>query len=813
MKIKDVYYENKYRLFVKYCEQQDITEVEDLRHFNFYQLYQVQGIGDKKVQEIFEKYKGYEKEKTRKITPKLGFSDELTRMNEDFINSPITVLELFGVKPKIIEKLIELECHYVKDLQKNIFDMKLSASYFKRIQSALQKVSSNYYEILDYVVKLVKNDNYAHLFEARVNGDTLEAIGNNEHFTRERARQILKKFTHEMDLFLRILYHHRSVKNTREVIPLEKVMELIQGLDFEREVMYAINNMNGAVYLEFCQKIVITNLNKKEYYRMLELTAKEYRATYRGDKDYKRFLKNLLAKQDCSLSPEDFFMYTDSKGFKLVHGYLLKKMRPHLVASIEIIKDSFKQGIKVYDDKQLELLKTLVQKKYPEVVFPSNDRTLSTRLADELILCKRGTYIHRAHVEAKIEIIEDVCDYIDQSDKQRILYSELFEVFQDRLIKETTITNRDYLHGLLLHYFPKRYHYERDYVGKCAKSNETTAEHLSDFLRTLDRAANITEVQDAIKGISKAMIYNIITKSDEVIHWENNYFISTDRFKITEADVENLKKIVDESLAEHDKYTNEVLVFEEVSKLMPEFIAKNNIKRPVNLFYILQYVCRNDYFYRKPHILSDPDCGLDCVMRDKVAKHLNLDPYFNYHEFFEFGKKLRWNEQTIYALHRNIMKDYYHLDEDVSILKSKIVLNEDDFKIIRKGIEKQLKREPYIALINGINFTNFPDIGVKWTTHLLEDIITEYDLGYECVNFQRKDRRIQKSVLVRKKDFVRTLEDFVILLFADKLKQGIPIAAVNDYLVKNFIVFESAKFNITDATKLTVKDDILFLNE
>ena len=56
LKIKDIFYDNKFNIFVKYCEEKNIHYLADLINFDFNELKNIKGLGSGKIKLIKERY-------------------------------------------------------------------------------------------------------------------------------------------------------------------------------------------------------------------------------------------------------------------------------------------------------------------------------------------------------------------------------------------------------------------------------------------------------------------------------------------------------------------------------------------------------------------------------------------------------------------------------------------------------------------------------------------------------------------------------------------------------------------------------------
>ncbi|MBE7030580.1 MAG: hypothetical protein E7409_04025 [Ruminococcaceae bacterium] len=87
-KISEVYRENMFHLFVKYCADEGLEFMDELKDFDFFALKQVRGLGDGKIKKIIERYHEFPKRKENEYAPMYPEVDEK--------EAEMTVAEVFG---------------------------------------------------------------------------------------------------------------------------------------------------------------------------------------------------------------------------------------------------------------------------------------------------------------------------------------------------------------------------------------------------------------------------------------------------------------------------------------------------------------------------------------------------------------------------------------------------------------------------------------------------------------------------------------------------------------------------------------------
>jgi hypothetical protein len=135
-----------------------------------------------------------------------------------------------------------------------------------------------------------------------------------------------------------------------------------------------------------------------------------------------------------------------------VYRYIMKRYYPH--------------GIKLYDAQEISKFRKHIHNIFGDIALPDNERAIDIRVADISILCDRGMYIHPSYVRIDPALISEIFDHILQSEKTVISFNELYEVFKEKLLMNSNISNKYFLQGVLKYYNKTNLYLSRDYISK-----------------------------------------------------------------------------------------------------------------------------------------------------------------------------------------------------------------------------------------------------------------------------------------------------------------------------------------------------------
>jgi hypothetical protein len=146
--------------------------------------------------------------------------------------------------------------------------------------------------------------------------------------------------------------------------------------------------------------------------------------------------------------------FEDTKRFVLVDYtlsgkvYLKKRMSLSQMYNA-VLKKYYPEGINLYDDTEVIRFRNYVCELFGDVYIPERNRAIEVRLTEITILCDRGKRILPSGVEISTELLRKIHDEIVKSNRNEITFSALFERFKNELLKDSNITNKYFLQGVL----------------------------------------------------------------------------------------------------------------------------------------------------------------------------------------------------------------------------------------------------------------------------------------------------------------------------------------------------------------------------
>lgn len=473
-KIEDIYAENKYTLFVNYCRNNGIEYMSDLEGFDFNELYSVRGIGEGKIKAVASKYEKYIRNKSEAISiskPQKNTTVEtmFACIHPQLMNINIDFLSSLGITSKPISNLIvngytkigDIAGISVKILQ-NITG-KWNFNKFKTIEDELKKPL---FEIFEDVLSEPSQAKYSCIYIKRAHGCTLQKIGNKYRLSREGVRQIVIEFNAHLDPFMKIITN--LLMCPKNYMTVQELSDIYDNDDYGKIMAYWCKNNEEFEYLEFAETFVYAGKEKHAVEKQIRTIVENFISD--NAKSYENFNELEDSMQNNGFPYMDktaIINLLQEYGYEVYGNFITKGVKSYGYLCARIVAKKFPDGIRMHNNNDLNKLRAYTAEEYGSLKLPKNNRSFSMSLAEHLVLSGRGIATAKQNVHIEMPVLDEIRDYIDNSQKSRIGYSEIFSVFKEKLRMCSNIDNYNFLHGVLKLYFSDKYYFpSRDYLKK-----------------------------------------------------------------------------------------------------------------------------------------------------------------------------------------------------------------------------------------------------------------------------------------------------------------------------------------------------------
>jgi hypothetical protein len=471
----------------------------------------------------------------------------------------------------------------------------------------------------------------------------------------------------------------------------------------------------------------------------------------------------------------------------------------------------FPNGIKLdSDEKNLDMLKLrqIIAQRYNGLDLPSNNRALTARITPLLILSGRGQYTPIENVIYDRNLFAEVYSYIHNDPHPTLYYSEIFAQFRGRFLAETSITNSNFLHGMLKYLYPNDFIYERDLLIKNGAERQNIDDRICKLITSKRKPLSKTEIKAEIPGLNDFVISFAVMREPKLIQWDYNMFNHIDNILINDIELSIIRELLANETANWGGYLSDELIFKAIKKAFPEFLNKNNIVNSLNLYYVLAFYFSKLYRFRRPHIITNDFSVEELSVLNVTKSLLNCGSKLNYVEYVQLAEKLCWAPGTMYAVFSELEREYVRISENDYIIRTNFALESNIICDFCKRIAHLIHLSGYFALSSIFDFTSFPFCEYEWNGFLVETIISELNTGFKIIAPQVKDRRYQRGIIVPSDYPATSFEQLVVsIMRSDNISKLSEIEMLN-YLKNKGLISKVIPQELYDSSLIVFKNEM-----
>ena len=725
---------------------------------------------------------------------------------------PIALLKNIGLCDTEIEFLMHKGHKIVEDL----YERQISAQEYIYIRPLAKYLSVS-------VITHFKNEVEALTDVARIcvmrrcNGATLQEIGDELGFTRERARQIIVKACRRLsgtaDVLASVLFAESggffSLLSLQHALSDEQLVQLYKLVLKESEYVKRFNFSDKFVCADICPPDI--------EHRLMELVRENLGDSFNFC-DNTENIDSELHKQSIG-----FFDSTDIKGYLIRNGYRFygdyvtwgKQSYAHIC--YDAVMKYFAFDIKLDSEKNNEdmtLLRQIISKYYQGLNLPLNNRALTgavTRDATMFVLSGRGRYCPVDRIIYNAALLEDVRNYINDSQQTSFYYCELYAHFSDRLNTEANIHNYNFLHGVLKCFFPSDFIYEKDLLVKRNVDRQDICDRISCLIKQRGGAVTRYDIKKAIPGINNSVIMGATIRVSELIQWDYNEFNHIDNIKASFEDLSNLRGIIGEWASKYSGYCSSSLLYTGAKEKCQDFFERNHICNAQNLFYVAKYFLEKEYHFRRPHIVTNDFPIQELSIAGIARVLLKDDRRLNYGDFYGLARELAWSESYLPTAYIELRRDYIRISEDDYERKTYFVLSSIVTESLSVILSKIVAKNGFYAFGSNIDFSGFPMCDYQWNGFLLESIINEFNIGFRVLYPQERNRRVQRGVIVFDDSPHHSFEDLIVGIMTENNVYSITEAGLVTFLRMHGIITNTLLRELYEMPRMQFKDEVFLI--
>ena len=676
----------------------------------------------------------------------------------------IGFLRGLGIKPKQLERLRECGVITISDLEDlSAYQLeriigRYNIDKYKILSDSLQKDLIDVFQ--DVLTASEDTSGYEYTL-LRAEGYTLQDVGELVDLTRERVRQVVEKFVRKLDSFMDPIVG--SFVDQKGYITVQEILDIYDNDDFDKILIYWCKNSGHVNYVDYADVFLPIGINIEANETDLFFNAEELIGDGIAVSEHIDELASLIEDQRYSyMDTDSLISFLQSHNYRLYGDYIIKGRQSYGALCARIVRKWFPEGIKLYDPDDLNRVRQLATKEYGNIELPSDNRALSIRLSDYLVLRGRGIYIAEENINVDNRLLEELRDYIEEQPEAKIYYSDLYAKFEGLISMLSNIDNYNYLHGVLKLYLSQDYDCSnRDYLRKQGEGliSLSLCDKIRNLVVRMQRPVHKKEIKSEYPGVTNIMLSNAVSGSNELFPWNDNEYASTDIIHISEDEKKYLYDVIMTIMDETNGYCSANLLYSEVRQGNSLIIDNNNISAANNLYYLCSHLFSDKLDFRAPHICRP---GMfDTMSIKNVALQMLGNPINLYYgDYLKVAERLNWSNGTTSIVYSDIKNDYFRVSLDLYIRADAIEITEQELEKVQSWLNSQMKKG-FFSLITA-EFEGLPNLKYEWNSFLLRSIIDHYLISFKVIESTSKDRRVEKGIVINAGSIIDNYVDLVI---------------------------------------------------
>lgn len=723
------------------------------------------------------------------------------------------------VKSLDLKEALNIFLDHNKDLVTGVFNkygvesmndlasIELDFTDYSILRPFLAVLEVNYIqEFIDHIEELPANRKQ--ILEGRVLGDTLQTIAMELDLTRERVRQIevriLSELLKDIDLLAQILSHSRGFFYYSD---LEKLFQE----DFLSMVFVWILDKKSSryEYLKFADLIIDKNVISEDISQKFQNIV-EKEAAEIGD------IANLYHNVSTKLNDNGLSFITLNNfsvflnkwlNFKITDGMYVKPGIQDVDLLAYVIEEEFSDGIKLdsqEDNPDLIEFRKQVQRSFPQIKLPANNRALTARItrSERIILRDRGVYIASSQIYIDDSLRDEIVEWINNQETT-LTYNEVYEKFKSRLFMESNIDNGNFLHGMLKYYYPDKFVFSRDYFTKIDGEVITTDERII-YLLEKNGAMTEQEITKEIPGLKEYQISSIGDRNIRIFRAGIKKLDVVDHVNFCENDLVQVEQFIRHLLEKNKGYISSKYLFSELSSsTLNRLIINNPELDDVGIYQFLLKKLNDSFLFRYPHIIDNQgDIQIKNLNASSILEKLfvNKSGIISRSDLEHFKKKFQWSELTIYAFLNESKQNLIRISRTEYVTLEKSGVTDKTVHAIDHFFDKI--DAPYYPTRGFSNFDSLPDVTFDWNLFLLEDIINKFSDRYRLIDREHNGMHYVSSIIVKDTSDLKSFEDIVVFELNKTGRKSFSLREMREYLSNRGLIADVVPQELEDGEKI-----------
>lgn len=567
-------------------------------------------------------------------------------------------------------------------------------------------------------------------------------------------------------IFLKWLISTRKSK-----IPNEIINSLCEIDEYTLKTKKVVNQLWDIIEIKEWSKLIEKLKNDKYFTIKNKLKNKHY--SYALD-CYLNFLERNSSENIKLLDDSKSVVKNESIDFQEYEKVLFEKF-----------PRGFKKGSSI-DEKKF---RRFYEEKYGKALLDDTDGI-------QKIISKIGIEYDDSRIMSPQNAIDEerlstIFDYIESnfnSGKAMIYYQSIFEQFHEELIT-TNVYNDKILKQVLIYFLKGKYYFKRTFITNNFDAEVDPATEIKQILVSNVLPMSYEEIEMEIHHIPLVKLKSVMARKPEFINTERNYYTHIECIFIDEVDIQEIRTIIEELIANNGFATREDII-KTLKANNSHIIEKNSMITELGLGNMIVYYC-NDKYDCNGSIFSSKGTKLSIA---KIFANYCIDKdIVKLSELELLAKDLGFTSLHGFYL-AEVFSDFSRINQEMFVRKSNLRFESNTIDSI---LDKFCITD-YIAFSEITTFSLFPSNEYPWNSFLLESYVKDHSITYKYLSDSISMNKCVGAI-VKKNSIFASYQQVLIEVLADANENCLSDkkAALN-YLYKNGFIAKRRISNIDD---------------
>ncbi|MCD7774909.1 MAG: hypothetical protein LUH40_04935 [Clostridiales bacterium] len=419
----------------------------------------------------------------------------------------------------------------------------------------------------------------------------------------------------------------------------------------------------------------------------------------------------------------------------------------------KVLREHFRKGFRINSNIDIKRFRKFYSDMYGEEPKVSNDEIKSiirrvTVPYDDLY------YLPEAMLGEDVR--EKLLAYIENcfnSGKTIVYFQALCRKFEEDFLDYRVYNDPNALKTYLMLTGCKGFYIVNSGVAKNPNAVADPADELRSCLAEFGRPASFDEIFESLPHLSHDRIRNLIYSRGEFIHNGSSLYLHESLADITEDELEDIAKIIEDAIAERE-FISGTELYQAVKAKYPDITENNSVFSIHGFRDMLKYKF-GDRFSFKANIISKAG--------EEISRYDVFADYAKSHAGFTLAELEVMADELDMSIHLDAVYDNsLRISRDNFVAKSQAQF---DVEATDNALDRMCVGD-YIATGRVTNFGIFPYAGFPWNSFLLEHYVYSYSKKYMLVKNGFSKNRCA-SAIVKRSAGIESFDDFLVRLLAD----------------------------------------------